>query len=440
MEILIVLLIFLGALAATMHSWSGTRRALRIVAERTGLTHEEGEPFLKPAQYRERLEGRFDGRWSVQYLVEYRPRRRVASLTVATPRDFPRELTLRGESVGERLERQVRGPQDVEIGDESFDACIRVEGSEVQALAVLDYDTREYLKDILGTYDMTYKNGRVLATQTKRLGDPDYIELFIDSAAHILECVCLSEGAYAAALLTRACEDPIPAVQEAATRVLFREYGGDEFAKQAAKRLLDGGSSYVRTLCYIELNDVQQLSGIAKDSEAALNERVAALEHLRDNSSDAAFRIAKSIGRCAEDELNRLVVAIAESRDKRSEWLALLKLLISPSDVALARRVVRSLSSKGGHGASALLRDLLDVPDNEVRRLAASMLGRHGRIEDLSRLRKLLTKERMSAETKNALRGAIEALQGRFGTAESAGGLTIAEPANAGALSNTSGS
>jgi hypothetical protein len=328
-----------------------------------------------------------------------------------------------------------RSGNDLLIGDPQFDDAVRIDGEPAVLFALLSETVRRKLRRLIA-YGGALRGGELSwHAETSLLASeiPEALRSLFDIAQELSSS---DHGGLCARLVRNAREDSAPGVRLSNLLVLQDRFAHTADAVAASRACLHDASAWVRLAAARFLRgEVSTLEGLIEDPECpevAATEAVSLLAARRNADESGAFlmRVVQErrgeTGRQAIAELGRI---------KYRPALELLLALVERNDIRTATVAAEALGALGAPEAERTLLKAVVTADRELRNAAARALGSVGSPKVVERLLALLESRRLDAESRQAIRDAISAIQRRQVGAE-AGQLSLAaESHEAGRLS-----
>ncbi|MBI2374386.1 MAG: hypothetical protein HYV07_10365 [Deltaproteobacteria bacterium] len=342
-------------------------------------------------------------------------------------------------------------------GDAELDRVVIVAGNATIAAALLSWEVRRLLIEVVGRLGASLSAGVLSLHEPAKGLDAQRLEALVDSLARTAAELRLEPVDVPIRLLSQSRADPLPALRDAALRLLLENCSDRPEAREAASEALEHPNAFVRLAR--ELVDGQEgllrVADAARDVELAVDLRAyAARQVLARYPKHTPREVAVSVLRVGP--LPVLEAALAEiSRVDQTDLLPELYPLVSPSMfsgpptprfyLALVRalgayvryfqRGVELPPPVSLEEASEVIARLLFHPDVEVSVFAAVTLGRVGSANELPALAGLVTIAPVferAALRRDAAEAASSRIRERLGA--QLGGLSLADPTADGQL------
>lgn len=281
---------------------------------------------------------------------------------------------------------------DIETGDQVFDERTRIEGDEDRALAVLGDEARRLTEIVVSGVDGGVKNMTLGATLSGIQQAPGFLETMIDLAQLLRRP---RDKELPQLLAQRALEDSSRGVRLQAFRRLASSFYRTGEARDTAETLLDVHSSGLRleAACVL-LDDPDRgerastaLQDLATRQHVDSSIRRQAVETLSlSNYRHAAIPMMAALLDSSRHEpptVRRAALEGLVQTRAKNELLA-----VQPASAAEAELLASGLGFLDVE-AQARLVQLLDHPEDRVRREAAVALGRVGALGAVAPLRKV---------------------------------------------------
>jgi HEAT repeat protein len=318
---------------------------------------------------------------------------------------------------------------DVLIGDSAFDDIVEVRGEPTLALAMLDHALRNQIRSLVAA------GGRIENGELLWKARPVYASREVPQAVRgALDLArVFSSGGKATpqqCLARNAGEDPVSGVRLWNLLTLQERFAQTREAREASLAALRDQSPWVRV----------SAARFLRDEGRAVLEELATDTAAPDQAAAEAVALLAARGRA--DEIGELLVSVLKNRSgeaRRQAILGLGRLKHSPAlgplvvllERADARTAAVAAEALGGLGDARAEPALLQAAAGEARELriaAARALGPAGTVAAVEPLMRLLETRRLDAESRQAIRECVAAIQSRLAGAE-AGQLSIAEDA-----------
>jgi hypothetical protein len=282
----------------------------------------------------------------------------------------PSDVQVRAESAWLQVQKVWEG-QDLQTGDEGFDAAVNLRGSAQHLRACLDDSARRRIIQAVAG-GMRIEDGAVVREERGAMDSVDELALLLRRAVGLARSLSFDPGGVTTALAANARRDPLPGVRRQCLQALLERAPTSDAAAAALRVALNDSDERVRVLA-------ARRSAGAESQEALL-----ALSASKDD--DVCREVAEAL------------VAVADPR-------------VEPALV-----------------------ELLSRPADAVRAAAARSLGRVGSIAAVEPLLVLTKGALFGGAARDAARDAVRRIQERLGDAD-AGRLSLAEAGNEGAVS-----
>lgn len=293
------------------------------------------------------------------------------------------------------------GPEDLLIGDPSFDPEVAVYGHEFMALAVLDPVTRARAATLIKGLGVVVAGGRVSYFEAMAFVDAERQAQLVSQLVDLAQRLCLHEDRVPARLLQNLHVEPLPAVRRRLALALFGGFPGHPVSQEAQPFFAIDPDPTIAF--YARACDRAEGSDFLKQ---ALTTPTVALE-LR---AFAAQRLGPKAVIQLMPELQDAIALLVQALDA-------LRRMAPPE---LEDHVWPALSN----------------PHDRARIAAARALGAFGSLRSVPPLRAIREGLLPAAEVKDAAREAIAQIQGRHGH-PAEGALSVTADPAAGALSET---
>ncbi|MCC6619889.1 MAG: HEAT repeat domain-containing protein [Deltaproteobacteria bacterium] len=376
----------------------GTRKAnaeLALLERELGLRRDGEESWR----------GEVDGLGLAIAWVRQKSSKKSASIYElhVTITGLPREVHLGAEGFVARLTKrdldQVHG-LDIPIGDPTFDGAVKVKGDASAALALLDAETRDALRQAVA-------DGWILADGAWRHVSHGVSSVYehVKRGLELARLVRSASGDVPARLAARAVDEPLPGVRGRALELLLAEHRHAPTSAPAFEAAtMDVPEN--RLIVARGLPDLASLLALARGDRQPESIRVGALDALVE-------RVADVMG------------------EGRASTVALVEGWMTSATPALRRAAARALGRLPTENAEALLVAALADTDDDVQLEAVRALGAIGTVAAVPALVPL--RERLlGSELKSAAQAATLAIRAR--SRAEAGALALAEDAGALAL------
>jgi len=421
------LLVVVFSIAKGFDQRQKSTTAWKRAAEELGLALTPGSWTRRPS-----LRGQIDG-LSVEIEEQQANKTTHTVYTVRLPHPAPGGLRLSAENFMTRVSAQLAG-EDIQTGDELFDAAVNVHGEEDEALARLVPRARRGLQALIerGAKVLSGKLELHLKTQVTEAYELTDTLREVIGAARLLH---LDGVSVPDALARNAATDPEACARLRNLSVLLRDHPRTEAARQGAAKALEDPDPAVR------LRGAEFLPGgaAAPVLEALVRSpeetwgRVEALRLLARKRAYAEISdvVALALGPHEEEELwQEAVRAVGRGRDLAK--VDLLAEMVDGAPPPRAEALAEAFGQLGGPRAEEALLRLLGHESERVRVLAAQALGEIGTVRAVEPLLPL-TRGLLGGELQESARDAVRRIQGRLGDVE-AGALAVVED-QGGALS-----
>jgi HEAT repeat protein len=344
----------------------------------------------------------------------------------------PTDLKLSAEDFLAQVSAHIRR-DDLQVGDESFDAAVYVRGDEGEMLARLTPPARRALKTLIER-GAKLESGKLELELKTQVTDAHELTGTMRALAAAARLFHLNGVSVPEALAHNAASDPEARVRLRNLSVLLRDHPRTELARQAAAKALKDPEPAVR------LRAAEFLPGTAASPVLQALVRSSAetwvrAEALRVLARTCAYEeisdtVALALG-APEVELRQEAVR-AITRGRAHAKVDALAEMANDPPLELVEALVEAFEQLGGPRAEEALLRLLAHESNWVRALAAKALGTTGTVRAVEPLLPL-TRGLMGGDLQEAARDAVRQIQGRLGDVE-AGALAVVDD-QGGALS-----
>jgi len=400
--------------------------AWKLAAEELGLEST-------PPQWMQRrsLRGRMDG-LSVEVTEKAANKATHTVYTVRLPAPVPEDLRLSAENFLTQVSARL-GNEDLQTGDELFDAAVLVRGEESELLARLTQPARRALQALIEKGAKLESGKLELVLKTQVSAEYELIDTLRElvAAARLFH---LEGRSVPESLARNAAGDPEALVRLRNLSALFRDHPRTEAARQAAAKALEDSDPAVRLRAAEFLPGAGAspvLTALVRSDEVTW----VRAEALRVLSRQCAYaEISDTVAlalRADEEELRQEAVRAVARGGDHAKADALVEMANAPSP-PLAEALAEAFGQLGGPRAEEALLRLLAHESDRVRVLAAEALGKIGTVRAVEPLLPL-TRGLLGGELQQAAREAVRHIQGRLGDV-AAGGLAVVDD-QGGALS-----
>ena len=329
---------------------------------------------------------------------------------------------------------------DVLIGDSLFDEIVEVRGEPSVVLALLDEGVRRKVRTLV------FKGGRLengelvwhAPTHYFSHEIPDALRTLLDLARDISST---EEGGFCQRLAHNACKDSVSGVRLWNLLALQEQFAHTLEARDASREGLRDPSPWVRLSAarFLREGERPTLEGLVGDPATP--------------DQAASEAIALLAARAPAGEVGPLLVTVLKTRSGEARRQAIdelgrlrhgpafgpLVVLLERSDPRTAAAAAEALGALADRRAEPALLKGVQADARELRIAAARALGGVGSVGTVEPLLALLDAGRLDAESRQAIRDAIGAIQSRLAGAEAAqpslvtgtresGRLTLAAP------------
>jgi HEAT repeats len=399
-----------------------------------GLAEACGLEGIRPvSRFASELTGRF-GALEVLF-GSYSPSKYKRS-TLVTMRGLSQFVALKHESLGTRIDR-VLGGGEIEIGDDTFDRALYLQGDERLFRALLDAETRQLLMEAFsggvgaeGVRDqvrLQLGNGQMQAAFTDSLGSgplprPATVRWFLDLARRLQHPADVS-----ARLAANAERDPLPSVRRLILRTLERTAPTEPVTREAMERAARGdpdGSVRLQAALWLGKDGRSTLEALSTDGVVEDSVSARAIQALgEDLALDQARRILdESLAAGRVLTLSAAAAVVGRGGEAQVPCLAA---LLERASGAVGVAAAGALGGTGSAQAEEPLLAALGRADEELQAAAAGALGQVGSSASVLPLKALAESRR--GRPRAAALGALARIRERL-TGVEPGRLALAAP------------
>ncbi|MFC2171231.1 HEAT repeat domain-containing protein [Acidobacteriota bacterium] len=315
--------------------------------------------------------------------------------------------------------------QDIQVFDSDFDRRVRVKGHEVDAVALLDSETRQLVMVEIVNNKVELNKGcfkfKIKCIEEIPAAVRSVVELgkrlSTESDEAILERLC-----------NNAENDPLDSVRLRNLLLLQETYPKTPFAISASRAALEAQSPNLQLAGALFLGEEGSvtLRRIAYSEDADQDLRVRALKHHYGTLPPAQQDVSELEALLSSSSLlvRRIAIELMGSLGHRPV-LERIDMLLDDADVKTAEVIAIAIREIGDPAAEPTLLRMLGRDETRVKEAAANALGTVGTVRAVEPLLELTTGVARSGSLKRASREAISRIQHRLGDAE-AGRLSLA--------------
>jgi HEAT repeat protein len=283
---------------------------------------------------------------------------------------------------------RVMGPF-TDTGDAFFDDQVRVAGSEVVALALLDRTARDMVFDAVARRGVEVAEGKVFLGLQKLA--PEKAATAIERGLRLARRLQSPQDGLVAALARNAIRDPSPEVRLRNLELMQEHYSDDEITRSTCRQLAGAEPSQLSLEAGIFLGEegVETVCGIARNQELPEDVRVRAVEHLAQVQDNEQVTILLERLLDEDSEPLRLAAIRSLGRLGYRPVLARLEAMTATADPQTAVALIEALAMVGGPDSERCLIRQLAARDTQVRVAAIRALAEIGTPQAVEPLQEL---------------------------------------------------
>ncbi len=254
-----------------------------LTSQRDKRLESEGEALHPWAELAQRLELRFEDRlrvsglWGGVYVEITRVREDLGQQPITRILvNAPSPVTIDLRQRDWESKPDVRGCYTL---DHRFDAFFEIVADEVEAVALLNFETRNLLVDTFLRGEVQVRDGVIHWTQSA-IGSPDQLQAIVRRLAKVALCLYWGDRSVQERLMRNADGDRTHAIRLRNLRVLFTAFPTSEQAQRIARTISPDYDPEARLAAATFLGDEAALTKLAESNLVPRRFRVSARRHL----------------------------------------------------------------------------------------------------------------------------------------------------------------